>query len=170
MTTMAVGEIDGSDFAAEYARRKNEIDRLAHTQRVPGLDRDEVRAELLQALWRAFQAYDPGKGTTLGQLWWAVWMNRKVDLIAAFFAAKSPGPYTTTTDADFWTEVLDTMHPFIDLADLCPSTDRTERAVWALLCQGFTGIEVRSVLGLSVRRFYAIIDRWRTPEVWSLLS
>lgn len=166
-----VGEIDGSDFAITFAERKQEIERLAYGQTIPGMTREEVQAELHEVLWKAWSTYDPRRGTTLGQWWWALWIRRKGDLIAAFFAQRNPAPHMADREdlTAILGEVAAAMDPFLTLDDLCPSQVPIERAVWTLLINGFTGVEVRKMLHLSWRKFYRIIDSWRVEEVHQML-
>lgn len=159
-----------SDFAITLESKQREINRLANVQKIPGMTYDDVRAELQEVLWKAWSTYDPKVGTTLGQYWWQLWIRRKGDLIAAFFAQHRPERVTDAVDVAVLAEVADAMSPFLSLSDLCPSKEPIDRAVWVLLCHGFRGTEIRKMLHLSWRKFYKIIESWKTDEVRSLLA
>jgi hypothetical protein len=158
-------------FSDEQARRRSEIHRLSYTQRVPGLDPEDVEEELTVALWRACTSYDPDSGATLGQWWWSLWMNRKADLIDGYFRKKRLHP--APMDPEEVVGLVDALSPLLRTGDLpiphCPCEGTTERRVWVLLALGYPGQEVRKVLSISRRRFYTIIDGWKTPEVKALL-
>lgn len=146
-----------------HRSRRVEITKLAYTQKVPGLTADEVAQELSTALWKAWKTYDPTQGLTLGQWWWVIWIRHKATLIEAFFRNKVEQVPMTPQE-------LAALAPVVLPNDLipCPSTDDTAKRVWGLLAQGFQITEVRAMVGK--RRFYQIIDQWRTPEVQALLT
>lgn len=163
-----IGELDGTDFAYLYRQRSDEIIRLSHTQRVIGMEPGDVASELTECLWKAFSTFRPTDGLTLGQYWWSIWMNRKADLITAYFAKKRlhAMPMSPQDIADLG----EALAPLVTVGDLCPTADPTERVVWWMLSTGVTGLEVRELLRISWRTFYRILDGWRTDEVRSLLT
>lgn len=165
--------MDTGDFAEVLSDRAEELARLSYTQKVPGLEREDVHQELVATLWKAWTTYTPESGTTLGQWWWVVWIRRKADLIEAFFARKNrftTAPFTDDHLESLAVQIGDSMEPLVSVSDLCPSDEPTAVALWVLLAAGFTNVEIRNLLGISVRRFYSIVDTWRTAEVRAALS
>lgn len=165
---MEAGE---SRFASEYAGRQAEIRRLARIQRVPGMDPDDVEAELGVCLWRACMTYREDQGTTLGQLWWAIWMNRKADLIDAYFVQKRIHPVPMSPDEV--TELVDSLAPLLTMGDLlppCPAPGTTHHRVWVLLAMGYQAKEVQEILELGRRAYYVIVEGLRSSDARGALT
>jgi DNA-directed RNA polymerase specialized sigma24 family protein len=149
------------------------LDTHARSQRVPGLDRDEVKAEMLECLWRAVVTFDEAQGVTLEPYWWRIWINRKGDLIARHFATKRRAA-VISGDMTWVAELADDLYPLLrDMAGRtsaeslqkapeCPLSDSMTKKVWTLLAAGFQAQEVRVMLELSLRRYYRIIHALRT--------
>lgn len=159
-------------FMEQYAERRSELARLARTQRVPGMEQDDVHAELSLCLWRACQTYDPASNVKLGQWWWAIWMNRKANLIEAYFRLRRVHPTPMTPDKVV--DLVDALSPALTHKDMrvphCPSLDQIERSVWLLLSLGYQRTQVQRMLNIRKRQIYGIIHSWRTPEVLALLT
>jgi hypothetical protein len=167
MTT--VGTFDGSDFAIEYGKRVVEFEKLSHTQRLPGMTRQDVRVELEQSFYDAWRTYDEASGLTLGQYWWVVWTNRKKKVIERYFVARNPAPRS-----DPMPEVLEEMgevlQPFLSAEDLCPTPGLIEAAVWRMLAEGYRKAEVERALGLTKAGLRRIVQGWRTDAVRATLT
>lgn len=135
-----------------------QIDRLAHRVYIPGMDYDDVRAEMQFSLWRASTTYDLDGDVPFGAYWWKVWENRRNDLTAKALARKRPVTVPTNSHKDrpYWMP---------ERLDPPPGTSPIGSLVWRLLATGETGTEARSLTALSKRAYYDLIRSWRTQEV-----
>lgn len=163
--------LDEHEVIAEF---DDEIIRLSRrSQRVPGLLPDDVAQEMRAALLKAIRTYDEDSGLSIGQYWWAVWTRAKANLLKAHFAKKRP-ELIPTDDADL-SNLVDELWPLLP-ADFgrvdipCPTTDETDNRCWKMLAAGFTGKEIRTILQISTRRWYAMIEVWKTNETHTLLG
>lgn len=145
------------DFDLAWSRYGREIERIAHHQWVPGMDTDDVMNEMLICLWRATQSYRPALGYSFPAYWWSLWLNRRSDITEAYKALKRVHgiPYEHPPERT----VQDVLFP------MPPTTDELGVAVWGALGLGDTPSEVQSDLGISRRRYYDVIRRWRTKAV-----
>lgn len=158
------------------ARLGSEIRASSRNQKVPGLTASEVHAEMMVCLWRAQRTFRKSMQLTIEQYWWAIWMNRKADLIAWYFAAKrdlsrevlvAPDDMSRLEDE----ELVDALFPLVRSVDElilpgCPTKDPMARKVWALLAQGYTRKDILVVCEISKRTYYSIIEQWRKPLAW----
>lgn len=147
-------------FADEYARFKDDIEHSAGKQFIPGMERGEIVTEMLVCLWKASNTWRPSKGP-FANYWWSVWLNRKYDLTKMHDRHHGRTEYTDD-------------HALLEA--LCgPSSDRVgpaapdgadahERAVWNLLASGEQVNQAIQLAGISKRRYYQIIDRWKHDE------
>ena len=144
------------DFPTAYARYAAEVARLSRTQRVPGLDAEDVENEMLIVLWKAVDSYVPAKGG-FGPYWWSLWLNRRHDIASAYFAVKRIHPILTESvpDAGYGERLF----------PLPPDTDATGARIWGSLARGDTPKEVQEDTGVSRRRYYDYLRQWRTKEV-----
>jgi len=149
------------DFDVVYDRHRGEIDLLSHTQRVPGLDPDDVASEMLVVLWKASQTYRPG-ATSFGTYWWSLWLNRRSDLAGSYYARKRVHAISTDQVPD--SAYYDRVEPEAPVP-----TTAVGRLIWKLLAAGEPGTEIRSLTDTSRRRYYDTIQEWRTEEVRDLL-
>lgn len=148
------------DFDTAWATYEGQIRRTSLTQRVPGLDPDDVASEMAICLWRATKTYTPG-ATPFGSYWWSLWLNRRSDIADAHYALKRVHGIPTEHLPE---------HTYEDaLFPMPPTRDALGIAVWGALAGGDTAKEVQDDHGLTRRRYYDIIARWRTPEVRAAL-
>lgn len=155
------------DFEEVYARYVPEIRLLSKTQRVPGLDPDDVASEMTVALWKASTTYQEGSTLSFGQWWWSVWLNRRSDLSEAFYAAKRV--HAVPVDQTHWKGYLD-KEDVVTVLPPCPSDAVLDQIIWRMLAEGAPATEVMSYTEISKRAYYATIRGWRTPEVRRHLS
>lgn len=143
------------DFEAVYRENEVELRRIARNAWMPGMDADDIYSELLVCLWKATTTYDAGSETKFQSYWWSLWLNRRKDLLRAYYAQRRG-------DAIPFPELPDkvvTENPFPSIR-----LDRwEEQAVWMLLGYGFTATEIQALV--PRRRYYQIIQSWRTPDV-----
>ena len=144
------------DFDTAWAVYEAQIRRVSHTQRVPGMDPDDIYNEMAICLWRATKTFTPGP-TPFGSYWWSLWLNRRGDIAAAHYALKRVHGIPTEHLPERSYE--DTLFPI-------PSTSEPLGiAVWGALAGGDTAKEVQDDHGISRRRYYDIIGSWRTEQV-----
>jgi hypothetical protein len=154
----------GMNFQEAHAAYKHDIKVSALSQRVPGLDYDDVVSEMTICLWRACDTYKSGTGTTFGAYWWSLWLNRRSDIASAYYAHKrihpllsdeplSEGSYTQDHRPD----------PPVGASDV-------DRLVWDMLAEGETATDTMDLLGMSRRSYYNTVRAWRTDEVWDSLT
>jgi hypothetical protein len=155
-----------------------EIDKIvrAGRQRVPGMTKDEIKAEMIESLWNARMTYDRDLGVTFEAYWWSIWLHRKADLIKYSLRAKrdvrreilhGDDWFADAEDEDV-VERLPILWPVVADNNSIPEPPTTvpvERRVWCLLAVGATRQEVLALCDLPKRRYYQIIHGWRTPQV-----
>lgn len=146
------------DWDDAHRACEKEISRLSRTQRVPGLEPEDVANEMLSVLWKAATTYQPDRGA-FGVYWWSSWLNRRNDLLSAFSARKRP-PVVPVANVP---EVPGPeYHPF----PMPPEgTGILAQEVWGAIAYGETTTQIRRDLELSKRRYYSIIKSWHTDEV-----
>jgi hypothetical protein len=151
---------------------------------------DEVRAEMLEVLWRAHLNYSSSQGTTLPQYWWSCWLHRKADLIEAAFRQKrdvrkemlvdlAALPENEYTDSFGWWETLAPLVTYEEVVErLIPQAPEIVQkgvsasiadSVWELLARGYTRKDVLDT-GVSVSTYSKIIASWRCDEVRGRLA
>lgn len=165
-----------ASFDEFYVQMLPRIEAHTRTQRVIGMDADDVRQELLITLWQAWFTWDPDESSTLQQHFWALWLQRKADLIRYHLAMKRDArkDATVTFEAHEWEALL----PIVTWEDLyeegrvpaCPEHEQLACSMWQLLARGSTAREVMQHLGISKRTYYRIIEGWRTPAVYAALA
>lgn len=149
-------------FEALYADYAQEIRRLSATQFVPGMEPEDVASEMMVALWKASQSYNPRGRLSFGQWWWTVWLNRRSDLAGIYHATKRIHPVPVE---DAVLSAFDKPDSSLAPFPRCPSDDPLDRNVWRLLAEGHNAREVITYTAITRRRYYAMIHRWRTEEV-----
>lgn len=151
-------------FDPAFQTYRHEIGYLAYTQRVPGMDPDDIGAEMATCLWRAWQTYTPGSGD-FGTYWWSCWLNRRRDLWAAAVAIKRPVLIPVED------KYLDT--PVYDVAGILPPPPGTTdlgHVIWGLIARGETVVRIRQTLRISRRTYYDTLTAWKTPAVRQYLK
>lgn len=148
------------EFSEVYEKYEPDIRVAALSQRVPGLDYDDVMAEMVGCLWKAWQTYTPGP-TTFGSYWWSVWLNRRNDLTALANRMKRP-KHVLISDVSILGQQSYEMSQWPEPP---AGTAELERRVWDLLASGEPRSVVLEETGMSKRRYYDIIRGWRTEEV-----
>lgn len=150
-------------FQEALDRFQEEISTTAPGQWVPGLERDDVQNEMLMCLSTAADTFNPGKAKTFGVYWWSIWLNRKYDITASYYAAKRPvlvldSPLDSLLEEQ---AVRDRPH----FPDAPRGSSLTERLVWQMVGQGDRVTEVMAATHISRRGYYDIIHKWRTEVV-----
>ena len=149
------------EFSEVYEEYLPDIKVIALGQRVPGLDHDDVVAEMATCLWKAWGTWDDTKGA-FGSYWWSVWLNRRSDLTQAAFRDKRPRLVLTD-------EVRGTGYTMGGWPEAPEGSDLVAQNVWNLLASGEPVKEVIHRTGVSRRRYYDLIRSWRSEEVRSIL-
>ena len=138
----------------------------AGRQRVPGMDPDDIEAELLFCLWKARITYKPGMGVTFPAYWWSVWLNHKNDLTKRMFrqmrdVRKEVVREIKDDEGDLLVEDLIPIAP--------PFATPQEKAVWTLIASGVSLATVRKQIGARALR--KILDAWKNdPYVKGVLA
>ena len=147
------------DFAEAHQQFKSQIRAVARSQRVPGLDYDDIVSEMLVCLWRAVTSWREDQGTGFASYWWTLWCRRKATLVKAYYRIKRP---ITITVED---EVLDTAWCPQDIPLPPRGTTDEEALVWMLVASGEPVKDILEAMGMSRRRYYEVIRSWRTEKV-----
>lgn len=158
------------DFEGVYQEWEGAIKARAHHQHVPGLDYDDVVAEMTTCLWIAWNK-DTRKDDTFAKFWWSLWLNRKIDLIKYAKRARRPQQSDLISLGDM--TLLDALAGASRRESVPPMPGKwetTSGTVWRMLAMGYTPTEVQVSLRLPKRSYYGIISNWRTNEVRSLLT
>lgn len=154
----------GMDFQEAHALFKHDIKVSALSQKVPGLDYDDVVSEMTICLWRATETYKAGTGTSFGAYWWSLWLNRRSDIAQAYHAAKRVHPVLSD-------EPLAEGTYNMSVKPQAPAgASDVDRLVWDLLAAGETATDTMELTGISRRRYYKTIDSWCTEDIYEELS
>lgn len=149
------------EFSEVYKKYAPDIRITALSQSVPLLDYDDIVSEMLACLWKAWLTYKDGV-TTFGAYWWSLWLNRRSDLTSQANAYKRP-KHVLLSDLGILPK-----QPGYTMArwpDPPAGTGELETVVWHLLASGEPRSAVIERTGVSKRRYYDIIDGWRSEEV-----
>lgn len=144
-------------FEEAYERYSDDIRVAALSQRVPGLDYDDIVQEMLVCLSKAVDTWDPKKGG-FAPYWWSLWLNRRSDLTDTANRLKRPRHVLAGT-------VRDTSYTTVMWPEPPQDADHNASMVWYLLASGERVKEVIEQVGLSRRAYYDLISSWRTAEV-----
>lgn len=161
-------------FDSLFDRMKPIIVGYSFNKRVFGMTPDEVQSEMFQCLWDAWHTFDPDiPDQTMTKRFWAMWQHRHVDLIR-YNMAKFRGRNRESTFSayDLSPEDIEALAPLFHMEDIpeCPSADPEARNVWTLIAFGCNWADVVELLGISKRRYYTLVNGWRSdPEVRALL-
>lgn len=167
MTVATDGRGAEVEFGEQYERYKRQVRILARFQRVPGLDADDVEAEMLVCIWKAVQTFDPSVGLDFGAWWWTIWLNRRSDLASAYYADKRPRPLSC--DPAIMKVVADQAEAMV-VVPACPTSDRVGVIIWSSLANGRTVTQAMQDAEVSKRGYYDILQRWRTSAVRRYLA
>lgn len=156
------------DFIVEF---DGFITAHAWKTRVPGLDAEDVAQEMRIAYLLAWRSFDERLGLRFEQYAWAVWMNRRGKLFRAFFTDKRAADAKAVS---YTLEELEAFCPLFVPSELAeeppPSFQPLARWVWRMLAYGYTRAEIMEALSISKRKYYAIIESFRTWEVEVMLT
>lgn len=153
------------EFSEVYRKFASDIRITALSQKVPTLDYDDIVSEMMACLWKAWLTYSPGS-TTFGSYWWSIWLNRRADLTSQANAYKRP-KHVLIPDLTILPK-----HPAYTMArwpEAPSEAEELEEIVWNLIASGEPRSVVIEKTGVSKRRYYEIISRWRSEEVESRL-
>lgn len=153
------------EFSEVYREYASDIRITALGQKVPTLDYDDIVSEMFACLWKAWVTYSPCS-TTFGSYWWSIWLNRRSDLTAQANAYKRP-KHVLLPDLGILPK-----QPAYTMArwpDPPAGTGELEEIVWHLIASGEPRSVVMQRTGVSKRRYYDIISKWRSEEVESRL-
>lgn len=147
-------------FEEVYPGFRDDIATTALSQRIPGMDYDDIVQEMTACLWKAVQTWQDGAGASLGAYWWSLWLNRRSDLTDAATARKRarlvPVPFP-----------LDSTYVDRHLPAPPQGSEALDVLIWTLLAHGDPPGAVKALVG--VRRYYRAIHSWRTEAVWEEL-
>lgn len=158
-------------FNDVYLDWEVQISKNAWTARVPGWEKEDVEAEMGYCLWVAFKTHDKTRQVDFGVHWWSIWLNHRATWIRSRNAMKR-----AAEELPYSQEELIAMSPIIYPGQLFgPPTetgidDELAYAAWSLLALGYLPSEVQGALHLSNRRYYTIIDSWKTEGVYKWLT
>jgi hypothetical protein len=146
----------------------------AGRQRVPGMTKEEVEAEMIYVLWQARLSYSRESGVPFPAYWWSCWMNRKRSLLRFYFQQMRDHRKEVLFD-DRWTTglveafptVMDS-HP-VTLPEVCTKHTDVEREAWALLGSGVTVGALKVKYGRHTMD--TILRAWRSnPNIKEALT
>lgn len=146
-------------FSDLYDEMIKDIEVVALSQRVRDHDYDDVVAEMIGCLWKAWLTHHPGKGE-FKPYWWSLWLNRRADLTRYAGRVKRPSLVTTDLPPEAWGVPLVYEHRPLPM----PS-ESVAQTVWTMIATGHTVQEILRLAGITKRRYYSLIHQWRTPEV-----
>lgn len=146
-------------FTDVYDSYKHDIKVSALSQRVPGLDYDDVVSEMTICLWKAAESYKPGK-TSFGAYWWSLWLNRKAT-IARDYHAKKRITYPVLTDEP----LVEDTYTMERVPEPPKDSNAQDRLVWDLLASGENARDTMDLAQVSRRGYYDTLGRWRTDKV-----
>lgn len=153
------------DFLEAYQHFSKQIKTLSNTEYVPGMDAQDVAAEMAMTLYKVCQSYDPERGS-LGVAWWSAWLNRRTDLIRKHNAQKRVHPVPLEDeDLLFFDHGVMPVH-----VPPCPTPDDPEQKVWILLALGYQVQDVQRMIGIGRKRYKRIIDGWRNDDTMEYLK
>lgn len=146
------------EFSPLLERLSPTIDRASRYARIPGMDADDVRSEMMVCLWKAHERHDESKGEIEGY-WWSIWLNRRKDLIK-YWSRRKPVLTAGSLDDIDVPQKFTTQQPDPPLG-----SSSVERRVWAMIGDGAERKEILAVCGISKSTYYAIIHSWKSsPE------
>lgn len=139
-------------FEALYERLSPQIDRTLWSQRIRGLDIEEVRSFMVEQLWKAWETFDPSKGDehlTVEKYWWRLWQNKKSKILRDLAAGIRAGDKDRVFEPDDPDLSPFRFIPDESLAPIppCPVDTDDHRYVWQMLALGYTAVEIRRVAG-----------------------
>lgn len=147
-------------FSEVYEKFESDIRVTALSQRVPGLDYDDIVSEMVACLWKAWATFKEGT-VRFAAYWWSIWLNRRSDLTAQANAFKRPKQVLLSD----LTILPQHGYSMARWPDPPAGTTELEQRVWDLLASGEPRSVVLEETGMSKRRYYDIINGWRTEEV-----
>lgn len=142
------------EFSEAHEKYAHDIRVAALSQRVPGLDYDDVVQEMTACLWKACASY---KGGNFPSYWWSIWLNRKIDLIRRWTYRYPTAPILTDEPE----------HGSYEDSHIPPPPDggELEHTVWGLLAQGYERQDVLALLQITRHRYYNMLRTWKRDEV-----
>ena len=160
-------------FATVYHEYAQTIGKNAWNARVPGWEMEDVRAEMQFCLWRAFKTFDSTHGTDFGVYFWTIWKTQRAFQIRKYNALKR-----AAAELPFTLEELAQIGPVMYLGPINADTDifhddeldDLSLAVWSLIGMGYQQVEIKEGLQISNRRYYSIVESWRTPHIYNWLT
>lgn len=146
------------------------IQRNARKQFVKGWNHEDIEAMMLYCLWVAFKKHTPSRGD-FGVYFWSIWLTERRQQARRYRALKR-----AAIELPFTYEELVALNPIVYPGMLLPTPEKVVideklgEMVWILLAIGYLPGEVKEILGLSNRRYYALIEAWRTPALKKTLE
>ncbi len=142
------------------------ITRLAG-QRLPGLSKEEVQAEIELALYRAWRTYKEDGGATFDGWFYRTWVTHRINLLERYYAKKNQ---LVATAADLDDMIEEVGASFGIVIPACPLEGRAKQ-VWTMLADGYLFNEIQAALGIGRKTFEATMRTLRaSAEVASLLG
>lgn len=161
-------------FSTFLDKLDKEISKTAARQYIPGYTPEEIKAEMVECLWKAYTTYDRSKNIKLEQYWWAIWMNRKSNILKASYAAMRDVRLTLHVDPrafsqDFpgegdegwWMRLSQELERNLPDESMfiipeCPSDEVLHKQVWVLLATGYTPSDVMRYTAISKKQYYEV--------------
>ncbi len=161
-------------FVPVYEAFEQVIRRTSYSSRTPGMDRDDIAAEMAYCLWVAYRRFDSTMGDfepggAFHSFWWSIWLNHRVSWIRRYNADKR-----AAAELPFTHDELMAMSPVVYPGQLLAppdiEDDEIAHCAWSLLALGYLPTEVRDALHLNNHKYYAMIDSWKTATVHDWLT
>lgn len=153
----------GMTFGEAYDAYKQDIRVSALSQKVPGLDYDDVVSEMLICLWKATETYKTGTGTSFGAYWWSLWLNRRSDIASSWHATKRIHPVLSDEP------LVEGQYEDRPMVNPPGEVSAQDRMVWDLLATGASAADTMRAMSISRRRYYSTVRDWRTKTVYETL-
>jgi len=139
--------------------------RAANRTFIVGMTDDEILAEMVECLWKAWLTFDMRDNITLDQYFQRIWFNQKAKRLRYQTAQRrdriKERSWPVFDPDDPW--IVQALMVELDTAPPCPIDDPDAQVVWKELAQGATQIEVQALL--SPRRFKRALKKLRDPAV-----
>jgi hypothetical protein len=160
-----------SAFAQVLRRMTPEIDKIvrAGRQNIPGMTDDEIKAEMIECLWKAKRTFSRKSGVTFEAYWWSIWLNRRQDLFRYRFRFIRDMRLESLREPEwFWNE--DEMQDLIDaywhhdLPDPPNGSTHLEKKMWVLIAVGATPSDVLILCKIKRDKYDKTINKWRNTN------
>lgn len=149
-----------ADFDEVVRDYRGYIRTVAASQRLPGMDYDDVVSEMLHCLWKCHQTWDEELNPSFKNYWWRVWSNRRANILRD--ASRRIQPIYT----DDYSSLEDlTAYDLEVLPEPPVGSSEQERALWFLIASGYQRKDIFALLRMSEWKYRNAMRKWRSHAV-----